>query len=162
MSATSPIIVGSERNREKALDLRAEGLTFQEIAEKLEISKTRAYELVKEALDEVREENNIRAVHLRDLSLRRINKIRAKLWDNRGKPDTAMALVRLEKREAELLGLDAPRKIEQSGPNGGPIRLEGGKVLLTDDERKNRLKALKLDGLLPSLLASNGNGHRDN
>lgn len=163
MSTTGPITIAVERNRERALDLRAEGFTFQEIAAKLELSKTRAYELVREALDEIREENNIRAANLRDLELRRLDKIQSALWDNRSKPDVANALIRLSQRRADLLGLDSPKKIEQSGPNGGPIRLEGGKVLLTDEERRNRLKQLGLAGALPALFASNGTGDaRDN
>lgn len=163
MSTTGPITIGVERNRERALDLRAEGFTFQEIATKLELSKTRAYELVREALDEVRAENNIRAVQLRDLEVRRLDKIQNALWDNRAKPDVAMALIRLSQRRADLLGLDAPKKIEQSGPNGGPIRLEGGRVQLTDDERRRRLQEIGLTGILPAFVAGNGNGaHREN
>lgn len=159
----SPQAVNTERDRERALDLRAEGKTYQEIADELQVVKSWAYDLVRQALDEVREENNVRAVHLRDLSLRRINKIRAALWPKKDKYDVANALIRLEKREAELLGLDAPKRIEASGPNGGPIRLEGGKVMLTDDERRNRLKDLGLTGLLPALFALPGAGDaRDN
>lgn len=150
-----PITVNVERNRERALDLRAEGLTYQQIGEKLEISKTRAYELVREALDEVREENNMRAVHLRDLSLRRIYAIRAALWDNRGKHDVANALARLEQREADLLGLDAPKNIRLAGEGGGPIR-QMGLVQLSEAERIQRLRELGLTGLLPALPRNDG------
>lgn len=164
LSTTSPIIVNRELKREQALDFRAEGLTFQEIADKLEVSKTTAYELVREALDEIRKENDIRAVHLRDLELRRLDKQRSALWEKRANPDVANALTRISARVAALMGLDAPKKIEQSGPNGGPIKLDDGKVVLTDDERKNRLKALGMTSVLPSLFATNGNGngHRTN
>lgn len=150
MSTTGPITIAVEKNRQRALDLKANGFTFQEIGDKLGLSKTRAWELVNEALEEIREENNLRAVQLRDMALRRYHKIRMKLWPDRDKPDVANALIRLEQREADLLGLDAPKKIEQSGPNGGPIRLEGGRVQLTDDERRNRLRELALTGSLPA------------
>ena len=49
-----------------------------------------------------------------------------------GDPDLAGRLIEIHKRICEMKGLDAPKRSELSGPEGGPIRLKPEQ--LTDDE----------------------------
>jgi hypothetical protein len=42
----------------------------------------------------------------------------------RSDPRTVDTLIRISERVAKLHGLDAPQRIEASGPNGGPIETQ--------------------------------------
>lgn len=131
--------VKRELQRAKALELRSLGLSYARIAEALGVRKTRAFNIVRDALDEVQQENRENVERIRTLELYRLDRIRFALWPRRGDPRTAMALVRISERTAKLTGIDAPTRLEQSGPGGGPVQVEQGAAGpdltgLTDEE----------------------------
>jgi len=50
--------------------------------------------------------------------------LRLSLDPKKGDPRVADTLIRISERVAKLHGLDAPQRIEASGPSGGPIQTE--------------------------------------
>lgn len=108
----------------QALELRRAGASYQQIANALSVSKTRAWKIVKAALDELVQQRDDTAERVRELELYRLNKLRLALDPKKSDPRVADTLIRISAREAKLRGLDAPQKTELSGPNGGPIQTE--------------------------------------
>lgn len=104
----------------------------------MEISHQTAYLWVTEALAEIREQNSESAEELRRLELEKLDAMTADLWpiDDTGKratvdARTADTLLRIAERRANLVGLDAPKRWEGSGPDGGPIRVAQGDIDLS-------------------------------
>jgi hypothetical protein len=64
------------------------------------------------------------ADRVRQLELYRLDRIRLSLDPKKADPRVADTLIRMSERVAKLHGLDAPQRIEASGPNGGPIETE--------------------------------------
>jgi hypothetical protein len=50
--------------------------------------------------------------------------MRLALDPKKGDPRVADTLIRISERVAKLHGLDAPQRIEASGPDGGPIQTQ--------------------------------------
>lgn len=109
-----------------ALDLRAAGGTYDQIAKAIGVSRTQAWKLVSAAIDELNEKCHESAERVRNLELFRLDKIRVMLWPKRSDPRVADSLLRISERTARLCGLDKPTKIEASGPDGGPIETAQG------------------------------------
>ena len=107
-----------------ALDLRASGASYRQIGEALSVSKPRAFRIVRAALDELVQHCEDTAERVRRLELYRLDKVRLALDSKKGDPRVADTLIRISERVAKLHGLDAPQRIEASGPNGGPIETE--------------------------------------
>lgn len=120
----------------QALQLRNLGASYETIAEQLGYAdKSGAYRAVKAALDRAViepafEQRQIMAERL-DLMTRRC--IEAFI---QGDLDQVRNLLAIEKRRAELFGLDAKKNIEVTGPGGNPIQTDVGELLLM------RLRAL--------------------
>ncbi len=100
----------------KALELRLQGLTLEEIAKKTGFWKDRrgAYRAVTTALKRATEDNNELADELRTLELERLDKYLTTLKAKIRKGDTRAidTALRIMDRRAKLLGLDAPAKSE--------------------------------------------------
>jgi hypothetical protein len=114
------------RNREqvqKALDLRTAGGSYDAIGKQMGVSKTRAYQLVMEGLAELETDIKETAGKVRELELRRLDAIVLAHWTARQNPRSAEILLKASNRRSELLGLDAPTRLEQSGPSGGPMTI---------------------------------------
>ncbi len=95
----------------ECLRLRAKGYSYREIAEETGLtSKSTACLYVREALDEIREQNSESAMQLRQLELERLDMRDRKLWDGDAAltPDVNNSLLRNSERRARLVGLDAP------------------------------------------------------
>jgi len=107
-----------------ALDLRAAGVSYQKIADALSVSKTRAYRIVRDALDGLVQHCEETAERVKRLELYRLDKIRLALDGKKSDPRVADTLIRISERVAKLHGIDAPTRVEQSGPNGGPIQTQ--------------------------------------
>ncbi len=118
--------IQADLNRVKALELKLAGASYRDIAKALDVSVSTAHGYIASEMEEVRELNRAMAVELKQLSLARINKMRLSLWSKRENPRVADTLIRLEEREARLMGYDAPVRWEGSGPDGGPIPVSGG------------------------------------
>jgi hypothetical protein len=121
-----------------ALELRASGASFRQIGEALSVSKPRAFRIVRRALDELVEHCTDTAERVRQLELHRLDRYRLALDSRKSDPRTVDTLIRISERVAKLHGLDAPQRIEASGPNGGPI----------ETEEKPDYNKLRLDELL--------------
>ncbi len=115
------VTVRVEARREKALALRIEGHTYLAIAAKLSISKSRAHDLVQQALTELKERNLEQAEQVRDIEVARLDEMVKALWKKRGNPRAADSILRIAQRRSDLYGLDAPKRTEMSGPNGAPL-----------------------------------------
>lgn len=113
--------VAKAQQKARCVELRAEGMTYAEIGEALEISSGQASRMVKEALTETVAEP---AEELRRLESMRIEKLWRIAWpkaqvENFRGPFGAMdtqgewfdRLVKLMERRAKLLGLDAAQEI---------------------------------------------------
>lgn len=101
------------KNREhviRALDLRTAGASYDAIGKAMDISKTRAYQLVKAGLDELNQKVLENAETVRALEAKRLDAMMMGLWPNRQNPRNADTILRLMERRAKLLGLDAPAK----------------------------------------------------
>src|SRR6266403_3886806 len=107
-----------------ALELRASGASFRQIGEALSVSKPRAFRIVRKALDELVEHCTETAERVRQLELHRLDRYRLALDSRKSDPRTVDTLIRISERVAKLHGLDAPQRIEQSGPDGGPSQTQ--------------------------------------
>jgi len=116
--------VKSHQQMIQALELRAAGASFRQIGEALSVSKPRAFRIVRKALDELVQHCQDTAERVRQLELYRMDRIRLALDPKKADPRVADTLIRISERVAKLHGLDAPQRIEASGPEGGPIQTQ--------------------------------------
>ncbi len=125
--------------RLESLRLRQQGMSYPAIGKQLSISTTQAFRDVKSALayrikidvDKIEIERQLQEDRL-DLALNAIwGRIKS------GNLSATSELVRIEKRRAELLGLDKPIKIAPTNPEGDK-EYSG----MTEDELRRRLIAL--------------------
>jgi hypothetical protein len=109
-----------------AMELRAAGATFEQIGKSLDpsVSRQRAWRIVKNALDELIGECQETAERIRQVELMRLDRYRLALDPHKNNPRVVDTLLRISERYAKLLGLDAPQRIEASGPDGGPIQTQ--------------------------------------
>ena len=143
-------ITATERQRQ-AVDLRLQGLSYQQVGDELGIGKQEAYNLVSRALKQNRKELAESVEDVREMELAKLDKLDRKLWellDQGGgelvtteegigaqgpiskvrvqRPGIGGVIDRLlavQKRRADILGLDSASKHEVTGPEGGPIQL---------------------------------------
>ena len=108
----------------QALELRAAGASFMQIGKALSVSKPRAFRIVRKALDELVEHCRETGERVRQLELYRMDRIRLALDPKKSDRQVADTLIRISERVARLHGLDAPQRIEASGPEGGPIQIQ--------------------------------------
>lgn len=113
MDANSPTAtrraVAAER-RKQAVALRIAGATFEQIGERLGITKQAAYDTVVKALDETRTATAESAETLRHMELQRLDALQTALWSDAIKGDVQVVdrVLKVMARRAQLLGLDAP------------------------------------------------------
>jgi hypothetical protein len=75
-------------------------------------------------LDELVEHCRETAERVRQLERYRMDRIRLALDPKKSDPRVADTLIRISERVAKLHGLNAPQRIEASGPKGGPIQTQ--------------------------------------
>lgn len=140
--ATGETAIAVEEWRLRALEKRKEGKTFRVIAAELSaeggpVSLSRAYELVVEALNDIRESCKETAQDIRDIEVQRCDRMIEELFrrltstgagENAKKPVSSRiaarlvdSIIRVQDRKARYLALDAPKRIEASGPGGSPL-----------------------------------------
>ena len=106
----------------KALELRASGMRYQDIADKLGYKTPGgAYKAVKSALIKTLREP---ADELRNLEVERLDALLIDLWPNKHKPIYTDRILRIMERRAKLLGLDAPIKTDLTS-GGEAIKVVG-------------------------------------
>jgi hypothetical protein len=98
--------------RARAIKLRVEGNTYQQIADKLECSLYTAHTDVQAVLQERREQAAEDADQVRDVELERLDLGIALVVKQIGKGNLAAVdrLVKLTERRCKMLGLDAPER----------------------------------------------------
>jgi hypothetical protein len=136
-----------------ALELRASGASYLQIGKALSVSKSRVWRIVSKALDDLVQDCQETAERVRQLELHRLDRYRLALDSRKSDPRTVDTLIRISERVAKLHGLDAPQRIEASGPGGGPIETEAtpnySKLSL---EEKLQLEALlNKTGVAPAI-----------
>ena len=114
-SQFSPISVRGKLRHKQALELRAQGLTFQQIGDQMGFSKVRARAIVKEEIEKVEIDSADLATALREeqlVSLKYLwNHAKAVLEDPEGDKLAAVGTcLKVMDRTAKLMGLDAPSK----------------------------------------------------
>jgi len=124
-SKTSAIRIAGMERRTKALRLRASGATFQQIGQALGCSKQRAKDMVDQEMAMMRAEREQAREDVVELSLQRMDTMLPKAMHMavEGNLGAIDRVIRIEERRARLLGLDAPMRSEQSGPNGAAIEI---------------------------------------
>lgn len=112
------------REREiRALDMRKRGSTFREIGAELGVTTQAAHKAVTRVLDKLESKTFESAKAVVRLELERLDALTKALWDKAEKGDVYSIdrLLSIMRRRADLLGLDAPTKLEHTGKDGGPI-----------------------------------------
>lgn len=89
----------------RALELRYAGMTYEQIAEVLEVNKSTAYRLVESGLERTLEEP---AAHLRELEAGRLDALQRAVWAKAMKGDlwAVDRALRITEQRSKLLGLD--------------------------------------------------------
>ena len=151
------------QKQQKAIELRNLGINYDRIASELGYSdRSGAWRAVKAGLDRaiVEPAHEQRIIQSQRLDILVRQALSAVI---NGDLDQIPNVLRVEKRRAELWGLDAPKVTEISGPEGAPIRTDVGALLL------ERLQALSGQGsagvasqepleVLPREVGSGGEG----
>lgn len=105
----------------KALELRKAGATYEQIAVQLKVSnRSVAWKLVKTAIEDIVREP---AEEVLQLELARLDAMLLGVWTDAKGGNTAAIdrALRIMDRRAAYLGLDAPKRSEVTGSDGGPI-----------------------------------------
>jgi len=130
----------------QALELRKAGASFDQIAQHLGYAqRSGAHHAVQRALRESLEKRNQDADEVRELELSRLDDMFLGLWKDAkaGKWLAVDRALRIMERRAAYLGLDAPKKQEISGSEGGPIQIEQTvDVNVSLEERRTRVLEL--------------------
>lgn len=120
--ATRAVNAEAREQAWRALEHRKAGLTYRQIAARLQCSLGGAHKYVTSALAELRSEVQESARDLRELEIEKLDALELRLR-RRLKPDCsdadcaklATAILKVSESRRKLLGLDAPQKIEHSG-----------------------------------------------
>ncbi len=161
--------VRAERNRAEALRLRASGCSEREIANRLGVSPSTSHAYIVDALHELGTCTAATRDQLRQIEGERLEiavravmvylgadapEIRSEAEDANGNlrvvtieryaatMKAADTLVKLSARLSGLWGLDAPAKVEQSGPGGGPMQVQHTFTPERQAELASRARAL--------------------
>jgi hypothetical protein len=155
MSKTSGQNVKGAENRSKAIALRKEGSTYEEIGKTLSISTQRAHKIVTSELTRIRKETAEETDELRTLELQRLDAMFMVCYRDAQEGDYPAVdrCLKIMERRAKLLGLDMPVKIAQTDSDGNDILVSRewiqirGVVLEALDAGDPAIKARVLDAL---------------
>lgn len=132
---------GQTDRQKEVVELRTQGLSFEQIGQHLGISKPAAWQTYQAALDNILAES----VHqLRDLENQRLNTAQAAIWPKvlEGDIPALAGLLRIMERRAKLNGLDMPVKtqVEVTHYDGDTIDAEVARLAaLLDSSPPNAL-----------------------
>lgn len=93
-----------------AIELRRAGATYEQIGQQLDISKSRAHQLVIEGLEVVRDQIKAEGTVIMALELERLDNLLLGLWKQRQNPRVVDTILRVLERKHKLQGLDQPIK----------------------------------------------------
>jgi len=135
----------SEKQR-RAVELRKAGLSYDRVAELAGYSnRSGAWKAVKAVLE--RNETDS-ATEMRVLMAERLDTLfeRAYRAVLEGDLSQIKNCIAIEKRRADLFGLDTPKQVEVAGPGGGAIQTDVGSLLY------ERIRALSDAGEIPNVI----------
>lgn len=141
-----PVDVDVAAKRAEALRLRRLRFTYERIAAHIGCTQPRAYQLVKEALEEMRLQAYDDVEHVRQLECLSLDAWQATIETRIAKAGDAasnadiLVLIKIQERRARLLGLDAPEKQELSGPGGKPLEVANVDARMLLIERLDQLE----------------------
>jgi len=113
-SKQDPKLKGFQRQM-AALHLRAAGANYEEIADKLGYSsRSGSWKAVSSAMQKLRQEG---AKEARMLQVQRLDELLLGIWQKakKGDPRAVRAALAILERQARLMGLDAPSRLELAG-----------------------------------------------
>lgn len=107
-SKSAPAMVRHAERKIKALELRASGATYEQIARRLGVSKPHAWRLVDNALGELNKKASEQAERLRTLENARLDCLQQAVWAEatRGQPSAVRLALQIAERRAKLNGID--------------------------------------------------------
>ena len=119
-SKLAPEKVRAALREAEAVELRAAGVSFAKIGEKVGLSESGAYLAVKRVLKRVQDQATETQGENVCLALRRLDTMLTALWPRvlAGDPQAVAAALRVEERRARMLGYDAPAKVAPTTPDG--------------------------------------------
>lgn len=122
-SKTAPTTVKALANREKALQLRRSGLSFERIGAAIGVTRQAAHQMVKVSMEHARSQISASADELRAEEVSRLDGMLEAVWKKAIKGDVQAIdrVLKIGERRAKLLGLDAPvRTALQGGGDDAP------------------------------------------
>jgi len=126
----------ARENEQRALALWLKGATFEQVAAAGFgiTTASGAWRAVRRALARIPKKE---ADQAREAQLARLQALRLLLWNQAGADPikAAEALIKLEAREARLLGLDMPTRIEATGRDGMPLTIAVARQIIAEAER---------------------------
>lgn len=133
-----------QQKRVKAIRLRTMGATYEQIAQELGYAnKGGAYKAVKAGLHEAVVES---AMEMRVVQNDKLDLLLSRCFTAflNGDLDQVKNILAIEKRRADLWGLDASKSVAVTGADGGPVQTDVGQVLL---ERLRQLADPEVDAI---------------
>jgi hypothetical protein len=117
----------SAEKQKAAFQMRVAGASFRQICEALKCSMGCVSAMLDRELDEIKAETRQHALKLRDLELSRLDRMQVAIWEDalRGDLRAIDRVLSIQRRRADLIGLDAPKEVNLGGMEGGaPITIE--------------------------------------
>jgi len=109
------------RRAKSALELRIEGLSVEQIAQRLGVAHSTVSLDLSHALGDLAEANKGKSAEFVELEVARCDELIRALWARRKDPSFAEKILKAIDRKAKLLGIDAPKRSELTGKDGGPL-----------------------------------------
>jgi hypothetical protein len=135
--------------RLRAMRLRLQGLSFQEIADALKKDKSQVVKWIKAEFARREAELTATLDDVRKLELTRIDRLFALHWSKADDPRRTEILVRLMERRAAMLGLDAPKELSLPYVTQEPERAYNLSLLSMEELRVVRAGLIKASGGKP-------------
>jgi len=117
---TAPSKIPAAARREKALELRAKGMSIRAIAGKLGVSKSQVQRDIEKELQAAAEGRKKIAGLIIDLELAKLDALEKKAWEHitDGELSAIDRVLRSMERRAKLLGLDKTGEADDTGSFG--------------------------------------------
>ena len=135
---TSAVRIAAKERRRQIIELRMAGASVNKIAATLGFSKSTVSTHLNGALNDLVSDVNAAAETVRALEIERLDRVLMAVWPHatKGSVHHVDRVLKIMERRATLLGLDAPKRAELTGKNGGPIQTTQTLDLasLTDEE----------------------------
>lgn len=110
-------------NRRKAVALRRMGMSIQDIADKLGLSKSSVHKTITKAMAESRAAMECDVAELKALEVDRCDQLQLAAWPQalKGSTQHIEKVLKIMERRARLLGLDAPTKVAPTTKDGDDL-----------------------------------------